>query len=102
MAFGRGHREIQQGKTKISCALRGYQHIHFEDYKEEYELDVLTIVGSAGGILWSGNKNIIPPDSESDSEDDEEDAHRAQLTWWECKGALICMERNFILRRLRC
>ena len=27
MAFGRGHREIRKQKSKISCALRGYQHI---------------------------------------------------------------------------
>ena len=43
-------------------------------------------------MVWK--QNVIPPDSESDSEDDEEDAHRAQLTWWECKGSLICMEKN--------
>ena len=65
-----------------------------EGYNEDFDLEALTLVGSAGGHIMVWVQNIIPPDSETDSDEDEEDQHRSQLTWWECKGALLCMEKN--------
>ena len=64
-------RMVKTKKAKIEdiMCIAWIPTFNLEGYNEDYELDCLTIAGSAGGHVMVWKQNVIPPDSESDSEE---------------------------------